>query len=247
MAEHSDAAEQIDEPTPPEEGTDVDQHDTDADLAENAEMPAPQRFSDTRALITVGFVIFAALAGVGGWLGYRVYQDRQAQAQRNLYVEVARQTAVNLTTIDYTRADADIKRILDSATGDAYLKWLDGSARASRTAAEQAVKVATESTIAILLYRPDNVERDLKGAADRLTGGFRQQYTQLVSDVVAPGAKQQHISAVATVPAAASVSATENHAVVLFSSIRPPPSAAMRPPRPPPVCASRWKGFMADG
>jgi hypothetical protein len=84
MAEHSDAAERIDEQMPPEEGTDVDQHDTDADLAENAEMPAPQRFSDTRALITVGFVILAALAGVGGWLGYPVYQDREAQAQRNL-------------------------------------------------------------------------------------------------------------------------------------------------------------------
>ena len=61
------------------------------------------------------------------------------------------------------------------ALGDGYLKWLDGSARASRTAAEQSVKAATDSTIAILSYRPDNVERDLKGAADRLTGGFRQQ------------------------------------------------------------------------
>lgn len=101
------------------------------------------------------------------------------------------------------------------ALGDGYLKWLDGSARASRTAAEQSVKAATDSTIAILSYRPDSVERDLKGAADRLTGGFRQQYTQLVNDVVAPGSKQQHISAIATVPAAASVSASENHAVVL--------------------------------
>jgi Mce-associated membrane protein len=101
------------------------------------------------------------------------------------------------------------------ALGDGYLKWLDASARGSRTAAEQSVKAATDSTVAILSYRPDNVERDLKAAADRLTGGFRQQYTQLVSDVVAPGAKQQHISAVATVPAAASVSASENHAVVL--------------------------------
>ena len=101
------------------------------------------------------------------------------------------------------------------ALGDGYLKWLGGSAHASRTAAAESVKAATDSTIAILSYRPDSVDRDLSGAAGRLTGGFRQQYTQLVSDVVAPGAKQQHISAVATVPAAASVSATENHAVVL--------------------------------
>ena len=32
---------------------------------------------------------------------------------------------------------------------------------------------------------------------------------------MAPGAKQKHISTMATVPSAASVSATENHAVVL--------------------------------
>jgi Mce-associated membrane protein len=101
------------------------------------------------------------------------------------------------------------------ALGVGYLKWIDGSAHSSRAAAEESVKAATDSTIAMLSYRPDTVDRDLTGAAGRLTGGFRQQYTQLVSDVVAPGAKQQHISAVATVPAAASVSATENQAVVL--------------------------------
>jgi len=102
MAEHADAAEAI-------------EFD-----AETAKTPARSRVSDTRLLITVGLVVIAALAGVGGWLGYRAYQDREAQAQRNLYVQVARQTAVNLTTIDYTRVDADIKRILESATGGFY-------------------------------------------------------------------------------------------------------------------------------
>lgn len=101
------------------------------------------------------------------------------------------------------------------ALGDGYLKWLDGSTRETQTAAAQAVRAAIDSTIAMLSYRPDTVEPDLTAAADRLTGDFRQQYTQLVADVVAPGAKQQHISAVATVPAAAVVSATESHAVVL--------------------------------
>jgi Mce-associated membrane protein len=101
------------------------------------------------------------------------------------------------------------------AVGVGYLKWLDGSARESQTAAVESVRAASDSTIAILSYKPETVDKDLKVAADRLTGGFRQQYTQLVSDVVAPGAKQQHISAVATVPAAASVSATGKQAVVL--------------------------------
>jgi Mce-associated membrane protein len=101
------------------------------------------------------------------------------------------------------------------ALGVGYLKWLDGTARASLTAAEQSVRAASDSTIAILSYKPETVDQDLKAAADRLAEPFRQQYVQLVNDVVAPGAKQQHISALATVPAAASVSATGKQAVVL--------------------------------
>ena len=101
------------------------------------------------------------------------------------------------------------------ALGVGYLKWLDGTARESRAAAEQSIRAASDSTVAILSYKPETVDRDLKAAADRLAEPFRQQYTQLVNDVVAPGAKQQHITALATVPAAASVSATGKHAVVL--------------------------------
>jgi Mce-associated membrane protein len=99
--------------------------------------------------------------------------------------------------------------------GVGYLKWLDGTARESQAAAEQSIRAASDTTVAILSYKPETVDQQLKAAADRLAGGFRQQYQQLVNDVVAPGAKQQHISAVATVPAAASVSATGKHAVVL--------------------------------
>jgi Mce-associated membrane protein len=118
MAEHADAAEPIDEAVPADVADDETAEDYDA--AESADIPTRPRFSDTRSLITVGLVVVAVLAGAGGWLGYRAYQVREAQAQRNLYVQVARQTAVNLTTIDYTQVDADIKRILESATGNFY-------------------------------------------------------------------------------------------------------------------------------
>jgi Mce-associated membrane protein len=96
-----------------------------------------------------------------------------------------------------------------------FFRWVDGSAQASGTAAAESVRTASESTIAILSYRSDSVDRDLAAASDRLTGGFREQYKQLVGDVVAPGAKQQHITAIAKVPAAASVSADQDHAVVM--------------------------------
>jgi len=69
--------------------------------------------------------------------------------------------------------------------------------------------------VALLSYQPDTVDKDLAAARDRLTGKFEGSYTQLVHDVVVPGAKKDHIAAVATVPAAASVSATPRHAVVL--------------------------------
>jgi Mce-associated membrane protein len=104
--------------------------------------------------------------------------------------------------------------LLASAAG--FLKWQDGSARDAATARTESVHAATDSTIALLSYKPDTVEKDLEAARGRLTGSFLNAYTSLTHDVVIPGAKQKQISAVATVPAAASTSATENHAVVLL-------------------------------
>jgi Mce-associated membrane protein len=104
--------------------------------------------------------------------------------------------------------------LLASAAG--FLKWQDGSARDAATARTEPVHAATDSTIALLSYKPDTVEKDLDAARGRLTGTFLSTYTSLTHDVVIPGAKQKQISAVATVPAAASTSATGNHAVVLL-------------------------------
>lgn len=73
-----------------------------------------------RQAVVVGLAFAVALIGLCGWLGYRVYESRQQQDLRQLLLQVGRQGAVNLTTIDYEHADADIKRILDSATGQFY-------------------------------------------------------------------------------------------------------------------------------
>jgi Mce-associated membrane protein len=96
-----------------------------------------------------------------------------------------------------------------------YLKWMDNSVRNSETARIESVQAAKDSTVALLSYKPDTVEQQLGAARDLLTGDFRDSYTSLTHDVVIPGAKQKQISAVATVPAIASVSAKPNQAVVL--------------------------------
>jgi Mce-associated membrane protein len=101
------------------------------------------------------------------------------------------------------------------ALGAGYLKWLDTSARDAQVARVESLRVASDSTVAMLSYKPDTVEKDLGAARDRLTGNFKDSYTSLINDVVIPGAKEKQIAARANVPAAASVSATENHAVVL--------------------------------
>ena len=101
------------------------------------------------------------------------------------------------------------------AVAAAYLKDQVGLASEEATARIESVAAAKESTIALLSYTPDTAEKDLGAARDRTTGTFTESYTQLTHDVVIPGAKQKHISAVAKVPAAASVSATPNHAVAL--------------------------------
>jgi len=97
-----------------------------------------------------------------------------------------------------------------------YLKWQDASAHDSQVAGADAVRAATDGTIALLSYKPETVEKDLDAARTRMTGTFLNAYTSLTHDVVIPGAKQKQVSAVATVPAAASVRATADHAVVLL-------------------------------
>ncbi len=102
------------------------------------------------------------------------------------------------------------------ACGAGFLKWQDASLRDAAVARTESVQAATGGTIALLTYRPDTVQRDLEAARGGLTGTFLSAYTQLTHDVVIPGAQQKQISAVATVPGAASVSASASHAVVLL-------------------------------
>jgi Mce-associated membrane protein len=95
------------------------------------------------------------------------------------------------------------------------LKWHDSSTRDTDIARIQSVQAAKDSAVVLLSFQPDTVEKDVAAARSRLTGHFLDTYTQVTQDVLIPNAKERHVSAVAHVPAAASVSASENHAVVL--------------------------------
>jgi len=125
MAKHAGAAEKAEPVDVDSTADEIDVVDADAENTGDVEdfdaEPPKRRVPDwllrTPTPIAVGVGAIVALLGVGGWLGFRLHQDHQVQDQRSLYVQVARQTAINLTTINYAEVDADIKRVLDSATG----------------------------------------------------------------------------------------------------------------------------------
>jgi len=104
--------------------TDGDEDSADDEEALDEEAgaaaPAKSRMSHLRLATIVGLALVVVLAGLTGWLGFRTYQSHQADEQRKLFLQVGRQGALNLTTIDWQQADQDVQRIMDSATGTFY-------------------------------------------------------------------------------------------------------------------------------
>jgi Mce-associated membrane protein len=96
---------------------DVDEAKPADPAAEVTEHTATNPVKRLRLALVASLLIVAMLGGLGGYLGYRGYQTQVAARQRELFLSVGRQAAINLTTISYTQAEADVARILDSATG----------------------------------------------------------------------------------------------------------------------------------
>ena len=93
-----------------------------------------------RIALIAGLVAGVVLAGLVGWLGFRAYEAHNLDVQRNLFVQMARQGAADLLTVDYQHADADAQRILDSATG----KFYDSFARRKRSYVDNAKRMRSQ-------------------------------------------------------------------------------------------------------
>lgn len=102
---------------------------------------ATPRMSHVRLATIVGLVVVLALGGLVGWLSFRAYQSHQLDTQRKVFLQVGRQGAINLTTIDYQHVDDDVQRILDSATG----KFYDDFQQRSQPFAEVVKQVKSKS------------------------------------------------------------------------------------------------------
>jgi len=96
--------------------------DFDAELEDKSETSAVSGRGrrPVRLALTVGVAASVVGMALAGWFGFDAYHARQADQQRDLFLQVARQGALNLTTISYTQIYDDVERILESATGEFY-------------------------------------------------------------------------------------------------------------------------------
>jgi Mce-associated membrane protein len=121
LGEESPDPEAAVEDTVESEESDDDADDGAQADADGDEQPsAKPRMSHVRLATIIGLAAVVVLAGLCGWLGFRAYESRKAADERNLFLQVGRQAALNLTTIDFEHADEDVQRVLDSSTGTFY-------------------------------------------------------------------------------------------------------------------------------
>jgi Mce-associated membrane protein len=70
-----------------------------------------------RFALVASTVVVVVLGGLTGFVWFGAHQTAVAAQQREVFLQAGRQAAINLTTISYSQAEADVTRILDSATG----------------------------------------------------------------------------------------------------------------------------------
>jgi len=95
----------------------VDGEPTDSGRNHGAAAPEQLRRSSLSPTFVVGAVIVVCVAALAGYLGHGAFQSRHADHQRDVFLEVGQQVAIDITTIGYDDADTDVKRILDLSTG----------------------------------------------------------------------------------------------------------------------------------
>ena len=135
--------------------------------------------------VLVSSLLLVALLGMTAWVGYTFYQTWQEQQRQEMFVDAARQGALNLTTIDWEHAEADVQRVLDSATGQFY----DDFERRSQSFLEVVKQIKSKSTgtvtsAALESYSGDSAEVLVSATIESTNAGVPEQEPQVWRMVV---------------------------------------------------------------
>jgi len=161
------------------------------------------KMSHVRLAMILGLVAVVALAALCGWLGFRTYESREAADERNLFLQVGRQAALNLTTIDFEHADEDVQRVLDSSTGTFYDDFQaraqpfkevvkQAKSKSVGTIAEAGVESITQDAAEVLVAV--TVKTSNAGAAEQEPRAWRMRITVQKADDGAKVANVRFVS-----------------------------------------------------
>ena len=129
---------------------DADEDEPEA-VDEAAEKPARRRRRPSKQLVVkvvAATLVIVASLGLLGLSGAMYVHHRHVEAQRQLSAEfsaAARQSVVTLMSLDFNKAEDDVKRIIDNTTGD-FKKDFEGQSQDFIDVAKQS-KVVTEATV----------------------------------------------------------------------------------------------------
>ncbi|OMC35785.1 Mce protein [Mycobacterium sp. GA-1841] len=180
MADDSADAEPV-EQTEADETAEADD-ETTADEKEPADdVPAVSRRRRLVATPTaLGAVLLVALVALTGWLGYEFSQVKQDQQRREMFVDTARQAALNLTSVDWEHAEDDIQRVLDTSTG-AFYDDFDKRSKSFLEVVKQikSKSVGTVTASGLKSYSPDEAKVLVSATIRSTNAGVPEQKPQV--------------------------------------------------------------------
>ncbi|MGE2816016.1 hypothetical protein ACQI5H_12850 [Mycobacterium heidelbergense] len=156
----------------PEETADEEVSDETADATEPASRPARWRRWLPSLSVTWKAAAIILIVGFGAASGYMIWQhnsatERDQRAAR--FIAGARQGVINMTSLDFNRAQHDVQRVIDSSTGQ-FRDDFQQRAKDFTTVVEQS-KVVTEGTVnsAALESMDDHSASVLVSATSKIT------------------------------------------------------------------------------
>ena len=161
-------SDSVDGPTIGPDGPTTDetaaQDDEAAIKDDNGEQtPSSHRPLIRRTVAAVGVVAFVAALGLAGFFGWQLKLQRDTAAAGRTALEVARNYAVILTSVDNAKIDENYAQVLEGATGefkDMYSQsatqlrqlLIDNKANSHGTVVDAAIKSATNDKVEVLLF-----------------------------------------------------------------------------------------------
>lgn len=152
-----------------EDSDDESSSETKASDEKPAEAAATTNGRRPVVLGIVAAVLFAALVGGGGFLGWQLWQTKQVIAAGNQAREAAVSYAQVLTSIDSDKVDENFDQVLAGATGefkDMYSQssmqlrqlLIENKATAHGVVVESAVQSVTKDKVVVLLFVDQSVQ-----------------------------------------------------------------------------------------